>query len=92
MFRAQQDEVAKFLITCLQDVKAQIVTVVREQKDGEAEPEISVMPGALSPPPTLGDWMHIWMPSMSGQWSGGVKLLGSWIHTAVGGERLGSDA
>mmetsp|Transcript_26507 Transcript_26507/g.50366 ORF Transcript_26507/g.50366 Transcript_26507/m.50366 type:complete len:539 (+) Transcript_26507:469-2085(+) len=47
MFRAQQDEVAKFLITCLQDVKAQIVTVVREQKDGEAEPEISVMPGRL---------------------------------------------
>jgi hypothetical protein len=48
VFQAQQDEVAKFLISCLQDVKAQIVTVVREQKEGEDEPEISVMPGACS--------------------------------------------
>lgn len=47
VFQAQQDEVAKFLISCLQDVKAQIVTVVREQKEGADEPEISVMPGRL---------------------------------------------
>eukprot|EP00238_Polyblepharides_amylifera_P010930 CAMPEP_0196590072 /NCGR_PEP_ID=MMETSP1081-20130531/65461_1 /TAXON_ID=36882 /ORGANISM="Pyramimonas amylifera, Strain CCMP720" /LENGTH=518 /DNA_ID=CAMNT_0041913055 /DNA_START=52 /DNA_END=1605 /DNA_ORIENTATION=+ len=45
--QAQQDEVAKFLITCLQDVKQQIITVVREQMDDESEAEITVLPGRL---------------------------------------------
>lgn len=47
MYQTQQDETAKFLIACLQDVKQQIITVVREQRDEEAEPEITVMPGRL---------------------------------------------
>ena len=41
IYTEQQDEVAKFLITCLQDVKAQIVNVVREQTDEDEEPEVS---------------------------------------------------
>merc|ERR1712070_1080240 len=47
VFTTQQDETAKFLIACLQDVKQQIITVVREQKDNQLEPEITVMPGQL---------------------------------------------
>jgi hypothetical protein len=41
IYTEQQDEVAKFLITCLQDVKAQIVNVVREQTDEDEEPQVS---------------------------------------------------
>eukprot|EP00239_Pterosperma_sp_CCMP1384_P004132 CAMPEP_0197853914 /NCGR_PEP_ID=MMETSP1438-20131217/23662_1 /TAXON_ID=1461541 /ORGANISM="Pterosperma sp., Strain CCMP1384" /LENGTH=510 /DNA_ID=CAMNT_0043468489 /DNA_START=481 /DNA_END=2010 /DNA_ORIENTATION=- len=46
-FQTQQDETAKFLIACLQDVKQQIITVVREQREDGSEPEITVMPGRL---------------------------------------------
>jgi hypothetical protein len=42
VLREQQDEVARFLITCLSDVKKQIVTVVREhQDDDDDDPEVS---------------------------------------------------
>mmetsp|Transcript_46176 Transcript_46176/g.76941 ORF Transcript_46176/g.76941 Transcript_46176/m.76941 type:complete len:534 (-) Transcript_46176:917-2518(-) len=48
VLREQQDEVARFLITCLSDVKKQIVTVVREhQDDDDDDPEVMVLPGKL---------------------------------------------
>jgi hypothetical protein len=43
VYTEQQDEVAQFLITCLQDVKAQIVNVVREQTEDDDEPEVCVL-------------------------------------------------
>eukprot|EP00899_Mesostigma_viride_P020212 jgi/Mesvir1/28192/Mv04747-RA.1 len=49
--QAEMDATAKFLVTCLQDVKRQIVTVVREGKseeDGEGTAgDLVVLPGRL---------------------------------------------
>eukprot|EP00240_Pyramimonas_obovata_P004772 CAMPEP_0118924344 /NCGR_PEP_ID=MMETSP1169-20130426/2521_1 /TAXON_ID=36882 /ORGANISM="Pyramimonas obovata, Strain CCMP722" /LENGTH=416 /DNA_ID=CAMNT_0006865445 /DNA_START=354 /DNA_END=1601 /DNA_ORIENTATION=+ len=48
--REEQDEAARFLITCLSDVKKQIVTVVREMEvdgDDDDRDDVTVLPGKL---------------------------------------------